>query len=98
MPIYEGSRYEATPMHATRGPGGVEHMTLQLELGVPEVVDYTVHRVVGDERMEQLAEDAYGDADLWWVIADANPQLGYPDQLKPGALVRIPLTEVEEEL
>ena len=50
-------------------------------------VYYTV--VIGD-RMDTIANDLYGQPTLWWKIANANPEIFYPDGLVAGSIIRIP--------
>lgn len=97
MPIYEESRYEDALVVPVAGSDGVYRATIQAPLGSVEVgEEYTVHRVVEGDRLDLLADRAYGDAEFWWRIADANPELDYPDELTPGQLLRIPTLAVED--
>ncbi len=41
------------------------------------------------ERLDMLAGKIYGDSNFWWVIAAASG-IGWPMQLPPGTLLRIP--------
>lgn len=95
MPIFEDSRYEVEPITPVMGSDGVFRATITPLLGPTELGDYTVHRVVAGDRLDTLAENAYGDAEFWWRIADANPQLEYPDTLVPGQLLAIPVLTTE---
>ena len=49
------------------------------------------------QRLDQLAQQAYGDGRLWWIIAAASG-IGWWLQAPPGTRVRVPtdLTQVEE--
>ena len=40
--------------------------------------------------MHLYAQDRYGDAEKWWIIADANPQIRYPLDIKVGQRVFLP--------
>ena len=40
--------------------------------------------------MHLYAQDRFGDAEKWWIIADANPQIRYPLDLKINSLVYLP--------
>ena len=44
------------------------------------------------DRLDLLASEFYKDVDLWWVIANANPNIIRRDSfiLKPGLEIRIP--------
>lgn len=41
------------------------------------------------ERLDSLAGKIYGDSNYWWVIAAASG-IGWPMQIPPGTLLRIP--------
>jgi len=45
-----------------------------------------------NDRLDLLANQFYKDVDLWWVIANANPNIIRRDSyvLKPGVEIRIP--------
>lgn len=51
--------------------------------------DSLIHQLVGKETLEQLAVRYYGRADLWWRIADANPER-FPLEWQAGDKVIIP--------
>lgn len=88
--IFAGSRYETADVTPVADAQGVYRATVIPTRTVAETTDYTEHRVRVGDRMDTLARIAYGDPEMWWRIADANPQLAYPDQLVPGALIKIP--------
>lgn len=90
MAIYEESRYDTADIQAVQGSDGVFRATIIPTRDIVPPVDYTVHRVVDGDRLDQLAAIAYDDPEFWWVIADANPQVFYPDDLVPGTLIKIP--------
>lgn len=91
MPIYEGSRYATADVIPVAAVDGVYRATVFPTRSVTEPATYTVHRVTEGDRLELLAHRAYENAELWWVIADANPELIYPDDLVPGTLLKIPV-------
>ena len=41
------------------------------------------------ERLDTIAGKIYGDSNYWWVIAAASG-IGWPLQVPPGTLLRIP--------
>jgi nucleoid-associated protein YgaU len=55
--------------------------------------DSIIHTVVGNETIDQLAARYYGREDLWWRIADANPNK-FPLDWKPGDTLVIPPIQV----
>lgn len=40
--------------------------------------------------MHLYAQDRFGDAEKWWIIADANPHIRYPLDLQMNDLVYLP--------
>lgn len=42
---------------------------------------YVEHEIKVGERLDVLADAYYGDARLWWVIAQANPAVFFPADL-----------------
>ena len=48
------------------------------------------------QRLDVIAQQAYGDARLWWVIAAASG-IGWWLQAPPGTLLKVPtdLTQIE---
>lgn len=91
--IFEGSRYEDADVVPTEGADGVYRATIFPTRTVAPPTAFTRHRVVQGDRLDVLAETAYADPELWWVIADANPELLDPDDLKPGTVIRVPVTQ-----
>ena len=91
MAIFETSRYETANVVPVAGADDVYRATVFPTRTVTPPDTYTVHRVIYGERLDTLAALAYGDPELWWIIADANPDANYPDDLVPGALLKIPL-------
>lgn len=48
------------------------------------------HVVVSGETFHLLADHFYGDAALWYRIADVNPEVFNPDDLTEDAVIWIP--------
>ena len=58
--------------------------------GAPETVPGSItHVLVGTETLDQLAAKYYGREDLWWRIADANPNR-FPLDWQAGDTLVIP--------
>lgn len=51
--------------------------------------DAILHTLTGAETLDQLARRYYGREDLWWRIADANPER-FPLDWRPGDVLAIP--------
>lgn len=54
------------------------------------VIAYTNYLVRDGERIDQLAYRFLGVAKLWWMVADANPEIHDWLVLPRGTLLRIP--------
>ena len=86
MPVSIYSRYYNLEMVPFRGQNGfVQRLTVQTET----YPDSIRHTIIGGETLDQLAARYYGREDLWWRIADANPQC-FPLDWKPGDVLIIP--------
>lgn len=51
---------------------------------------YVYHLWKDTDRPDSLAHTFYGDATMWWYIADANPEILSWDNIQAGTLIRIP--------
>lgn len=49
----------------------------------------TIVIAAGDD-FSMLAHRKYNDPGMWWRIADANPQVFYPEDFIPGYVLRVP--------
>ena len=89
--IYEGSRYDDEKVVQVQDSAGALHSAIYISPLVDrryfEFVPYTV---ADGDRMDVLAYRFYGDADMWWLIARANPEAFYPGNLSYGTVIRIP--------
>lgn len=88
MTIYQGSRYQRSAVVAIKAGdawrptvfrGAITTSTTRGEIHAREF-----------ETFQHLAQRIYGDAEKWWVLADANPQILYPDGIPAGTVIRIP--------
>jgi phage tail protein X len=52
--------------------------------------NFTYHQLTSADRIDLLAQQHYGDARMWWHIADANPEVMDWTVITPGLIVRIP--------
>jgi hypothetical protein len=52
------------------------------------------HVMQGEERLDIIAGELYGDASLWWIIAAASG-IGWGMQCPPGTVLDIP-TKIEQ--
>jgi hypothetical protein len=88
--ISKGSRYEQLVRSAysvTTADG--QHLALPIRFVPPTPATYR-HRMSANERLDLLAYHFYGDAQRFWLIADANPPIDPEDLLVPGLDVLVP--------
>lgn len=88
--IYQDSRYENADVVRMQKDGKTRLTVIPQPPTVLVVIDYAYHRVVEGETVDLLADRYLGDPELWWVIAEANPQRAFYATLPAGALLRIP--------
>lgn len=95
MTIYVGSRYENDTVDRVRTPSG-EHIPTVYHSDPPDfqVFGYGVHVAQIGDRFDRLAAEHLGDPELYWAIANANPELFYPDEIPPGTVLRIPRVRI----
>jgi hypothetical protein len=88
------SRYHGVPLRSrTRADGTIE--TFVGRRIIPAMERYRAldrHRTIGDDRIDGVAAAAFGDAEQYWRICDANGDAEPADATKPvGRLLVIPL-------
>lgn len=89
--IFEGSRYEHSDVVRIVGPDGVARQTvLPADNTTGQQFQFAYYTVQDGDRIDMLAERFLGDPELWWVIADHNPEKMFYDYLAVGSLLRIP--------
>jgi hypothetical protein len=89
--IVEGSRYaSALVVRVTLSDGTYQWAVLGERWATPQTIRYRYRTTQQGDRMDMLASQEYGDPLLWWVIARANPEVFYPDEIPVGTVIRIP--------
>lgn len=89
MAVYEGSRYVGGEVVAAPDVHGVNHVTVQR---APYAAPAILEQALANQftRLDLLAQQLFGDPTQWWRIADANPQIPYPDEFTVGEVLNIP--------
>ena len=89
--ILEGSRYEeARIVRATLSDNTFQWAVLNERRANIRQVTYRYRTAQLGDRFDIIAAKEYGNSLLWWVLARANPEIFYPDDIPPGAVIRIP--------
>jgi hypothetical protein len=86
--IVTGSRYMGQPVVSVPTSSGNSVAVF----GPPSFgpVAFFYYTVVDGDRFDLIAQKLYGVPEFWWRIADANPEIFYPDDLITGAIIRVP--------
>lgn len=90
MTIYNNSRYLGEPSQLVKSEAGV-NLTIYKQPHTTSVT-YTTYTAVAGDSFDLLANRLYGDPLLWWKVADVNPHVFYPGVIRPGTILRIPLS------
>jgi hypothetical protein len=89
--FFRGSRYEIVPSAELALPDGrtVRYKRVRFIAQTAGVLPY---RTKAEERLDHVAFQAYGDAEQFWRICDANLALR-PDELtaEPGTRLLLPV-------
>jgi hypothetical protein len=93
-PFGPSSRYQGVPTSAYQPAGGGPAIAYVLRRFIPQLRDIGTaaeHLIHSGERPDLLAWEAFGDAEFYWRIADANAVID-PFELTDtiGLRVRIP--------
>ena len=88
--IYAGSRYEDDPVDRVEVDGVYTPTVYHAPPPLVQGFSFALHVAEYGTRLDTLASSFYGDPELSWVIANANPEVLYPDQIPVGTVLRIP--------
>jgi len=90
--FFKGSRYEKVAENTfTDATGRAIHY--KATRFIPDTPAVVGHRVIGGERLDQIAWEHFRDPERFWRIGDANRALWPPDLLEEAAILRIPASE-----
>lgn len=88
------SRYATVPLRTRANANGVVDAFVGRRI-IPAVERYRAldrHPTIGDDRIDGVAAEAFGDPEQYWRICDANGEAEPADATKPpGRLLVIPL-------
>jgi hypothetical protein len=92
MAVFEGSRYSNASVLRVRTASGKTLPALYgMIAGSSHTLRYRLYTVRAGERYDTIAASIWGDPELWWRVADLNPEHLFPD-LPEGTTIRIPAT------
>lgn len=84
------SRYASATITTAVGPDEGTRQEMRPAFPKARVISYTDYRVTGADRVDTIAFNFYGNAQYWWMIADANPEIMDWLNLQPGDVIRVP--------
>lgn len=91
MTVFSNSRYRFRRMilttDETNTTNSVHKIPITTDIGPGTYRKYVCR---ARDTFESLASRFYDDADKWYVIADANPEVFFPLDLTSGTEIRIP--------
>lgn len=92
MPIFDGSRYEgALVLRVPDADGEVKPAVYAMVAPLTSGIAYRTYVVADGDRLDALAHSLYGDSKLWWIIANANPEFLFPEDIPAGSIIRLPV-------
>lgn len=89
--IATNSRYIADLVVRVQDANGNWHLAIYKGLPPTQKIQYQYYTWTQTDTIDSIAYFAYSDPSQWWIIADANPEIMYWDNLTPGTVIRIPL-------
>jgi nucleoid-associated protein YgaU len=91
MAFLKTSRY--WDLATVEAPGGQGRTVTAVTLRILPPTAGDPHRVLEHERLDLLADRAYGDPARFWRIADANTELDARRLIEPGRDIDLPPTK-----
>lgn len=95
MSIGPQSRYNAQGSSIVRvaNAAGQYNLTV-LRTVPPSLASYELYVWKASDRPDLVAQEKFGNPQLWWAIFDINPEIIYPLNIPAGTAVRIPTSPV----
>lgn len=89
--LINSSRYYGQKIDAiATEENGQTKIVLFYEFDDPTSAPYVIHEYQLGEQLDQLSYRYYARPDLWWAIAEYNPQVKDFFNIPPGTELRIP--------
>lgn len=90
MAVANNSRYSLNKLLPITDAVGTTRTTIIIEPPDQSDINFSTYTWREGDQIEYLAWSAYGDEEAWWVIADANPEIMFWNDLAIGTNVRVP--------
>ena len=66
------------------------HQSVSIPTPTDKTFSFTYYQVDEGESVDYLAYSFFGDGRLWWVLADANPEILDWSYMPGGLILRVP--------
>lgn len=90
--ISANSRYANSTLTAATNLDGNDILAITFTEPVNTPITYKNYVLTGADTIDELAFKIFGDATLWWAIANLNPEILDFSLLTTGDTIRIPVT------
>jgi nucleoid-associated protein YgaU len=90
--IASNSRYAQSNVVVTNDLDGNDIQAIVPSEQISYSFNYQYYLVVVGDSLQAIAANFYSDPTLWWVIADANPEVLLWDTLTAGVYIRVPVS------
>ena len=91
MGISANSRYASNQVVAVDFGGQVRNVIVPGQQ-TAQTVTFISHMYTHNDRLDNLANQYYGDPTQWWIISNANPEIIDWTNVTPGTILRIPFS------
>lgn len=89
--IYANSRYAVSTLAGSADLDGNDVVIILFSPPANKTFRFVYHQVTATDHVDTLAARFLSDPLLWWVIAQANPEILNWSSLTPGYMLRIPV-------
>jgi hypothetical protein len=90
--IATSSRYAASTIVVGNDLAGDDIQIIVPSIQGAYSFSFAYYQLIQFDTLPDIAYENYGDPTLWWVIADANPEILLWDSVTAGTIIRIPVS------
>lgn len=90
MAITTGSRYASGTIIVVDDPQRGQHQAVVPEPPTDRSFAFTFYQITDGDTIDMLGHRLFGAGQLWWMLADANPEILDWNAVPPGTVLRVP--------
>lgn len=90
MAVNATSRYAEGTISVVDDPQRGQHQEVVPGPAVDRSFAFTFYQVTDGDTVDMLGYTFFGAGQLWWMLADANPEIIDWNNLPVGAVLRVP--------